>query len=225
MSSGHSSNIMCETHKSNFRIGFQHQNKDNMLRENFLSCDDLVNGKGENNTDMLMKYIRDIGGYFVSNKSVYLRDLLPNPNNIMDYDFIIEKDEHVFFEVITKHGNVWNKPAKYIKSKIDFHKQNNKNFDWNIDSSKRVLILVYNGADSVVIGRIFNKLCSSNNIRGTIAHISYDTISHWDLTLQIEEWRSRTVCLLGEPDNDGGSNGSIFESIFELNEYLLRNEY
>lgn len=87
------------------------------------------------------------------------------------------------------------------------------------------MILIYNGADSVLISRIFNKLCSINNVRGTIAHISYDTISNWDLTLQIEEWRSRTIGLLGEPDNDGESNGSIFESIFELNEYLLRNEY
>lgn len=73
MSSGHSSSVMCETHKSNFRIGFHHQNKSNMFGDYFLSCDDLVTGKGEKNTDKLIKYIRDIGGYFVSNKSVFLR--------------------------------------------------------------------------------------------------------------------------------------------------------
>jgi hypothetical protein len=79
---------------------------------------------------------------------------------------------------------------------------------------------VYNGADSVVVGKIFRKLCSANNVSGTTAHISYDTISSWDLTLQIEEWRKRTLILLDEPDDD--ADGTIFESIFDLNEYLLQ---
>jgi hypothetical protein len=40
------------------------------------------------------------------------------------------------------------------------------------------------------------------------------------LTLQIEEWRKRTLILLDEPDDD--ADGTIFESIFDLNEYLLQ---
>jgi hypothetical protein len=221
MSSGHSSAVMCENHKNNFRIGFQHQNKSKMTGGNFLSCDKIiVKGKTEKNTQLIQQNIRDIGGYFVSNSTIYLRELLPNPYNLLDYNFTIEEDDNVFFEIITQqHGNIWNNPTEFIKSKIDFHKQNNKDFEWNVDSSKHVLVLIYNGADSVVIGKKFRNLCSLNAVRGTIVHISYDTVSHWDLLLQIDEWRSATLQLLEQPDDD--TDGTIFESIFDLNEYLL----
>jgi hypothetical protein len=217
MSSGCSSDVMCENHKHNFRIGFQHQNKGNMIEGTFLSCDSIVKG----NTGLVTQITKDIGGYFVSNTNIYLRELLPTPCNLLDYNFIIDNEEHVFFEIITQHG-MWKNPTEFIKSKIDFHKHNNKDFKWNIDSSKHVLILVYNGADSVIIGRIFRKLCSLNDVRGTIAHISYDTISHWDLLLQIEEWRRTTLQILEQPDDNDDNDGTIFESIFDLNEYLLQ---
>ena len=224
ISSGHSSSVMCETHKNNFRTGFQHQNKRNMVGNIFLPFNDIVHSKTKKSEDSLSKMSKDMGGYFVSNTTVHLRELLPNPNKLLDYDFIIEKDDHVFFEIVTQQGNVWKNPTEYIKSKIDFHKQDNKYFKWNIDKNKHVLILVYNGADSVFIGKIFRKLCSLNKIRGTIAHISYDTVSNWELLLQIDEWRQTTLQLLNQPDDDtdGTIFESIFESIFDLNEYLLQ---
>ena len=220
ISSGHSSSVMCETHKNNFRRGFLHQNKFKMSGGFFSHFNDIVHEKTDKYKHTLLQDINDVGCYYVSNTDIYLRELLPNPNNLLDYNFLIQKEDHVFFEVITQHGNVWVNPTDYIKSKIEFHKQDNKNFKWNIDSGKHILILVYNGADSVVVGKIFKKLCSDNNVCGTIAHISYDTISGWDLTLQIEEWRKRTLILLDEPDDD--ADGTIFESIFDLNEYLLQ---
>lgn len=220
ISSGHSSSVMCENHKNNFRVGFQHQNRHNMIGNIFLPFNDIAHSKTKKSEDSLSKISKDMGGYFVSNTTVYLRELLPNPNKLLDYDFIIEKDDHVFFEIVTQQGNVWKNPTKYIKSKIDFHKQDNKVFKWDIDKNKHVLILVYNGADSVVIGKIFKKLSSLSKIRGTIAHISYDTVSHWELLLQIDEWRQTTLQLLNQPDDD--TDGTIFESIFDLNEYLLQ---
>lgn len=220
MSSGHNSGIMDENHRENFRKGFQHQNNSKMVGGVFLPCNDIVKGNTEKNKQLLQKITSEMGGYFVSNTTIYIRELLPSPYNLLDYNFIIDEEEHVFFEIITQpHGNVWKNPTQFIKSKIDFHKQNIKDFKWNIDSNKHVLILIYNGADSVVIGRIFRKLCILNGVRGTIANISYDTISHWDLLLQIGKWRQTTLQLLNQPDDD---DGTIFESIFDLNEYLLQ---
>ena len=132
------------------------------------SCYNIVKENAEKDKLLLQKITDDIGGYFVSNTTIYLRELLPSPYNLLDNNFIIDKAEHVFFEIITqKHGNVWKNRTEFIKSKIDFHKRNNKKFKWDIDSNKRILILIYNGADSVVIGRIFRKLCILNG-RGII---------------------------------------------------------
>jgi hypothetical protein len=56
MSSGHSSGVMCENHKNNFRIGFQHQNKSHMIGGNFLSCDNsIVKGKTEKKTQLIQQ--------------------------------------------------------------------------------------------------------------------------------------------------------------------------
>jgi hypothetical protein len=211
--------LMREKHKENFRLGFVHKNKYCMAGENFSLCENVVQNKSYKGRRELPELLQDIGVYFVSNTAVFLRELLPCPNNLLDYNFTIEKGDHVFFEISTQFCNVWDNPTEYIKAKIDFHKKSNWNYNWDIDSDKHLLILVYNGADSVFIGKIFSKLCKSNGIRGTIVHISYDTVSHWDLTLQIEDWKNRTLSVLSETDDE--EEEDLFRSVYDFNEYVV----
>jgi hypothetical protein len=210
--------LMGEKHKENFRVGFLHKNKHCMAGEKFSLCENVVQNKSYKGRRELPEFLQNIGMYFVSNTTAVLRELLPCPNKLLDS---IEKEDHVFFEITTQFCNVWENPREYIKAKVDFHKKNNWNYNWDIDSDKHVLILVYNGADSVIIGKIFSKLCKSNGIRGTIVHISYDTVSHWDLTLQIEDWKNRTLSVLSDTDDE--EDEDLFRSVYDFDEYISRN--
>ena len=173
-------------HEANFRSGFEHQNTSVMVDGRFEICDKLVYGKQKNGKKDAKRLLGDIDGCYVSNVRTNLRDLLPKPHRLSNYDYFIESGDRVFFEVTTQSGDeLWDNPFKYMKKKIEFHRQvvENEAFNFAVDRSRHVLIFVYNGADSVKVDETFSKLCSQNNIRGATVYLSSDTVSQWDLTL------------------------------------------
>ena len=85
-------------------------------------CDNLLRRKqknGKKETDLLV----DIDGYYVSNPRTLLRNFLPSPQRLSDYNFSIGSGDQVFFEVTTQSGDeLWDKPYKCMK-KIEFHRK------------------------------------------------------------------------------------------------------
>jgi hypothetical protein len=189
-------------HEENFRLGFEHQNTSVMVNGIFERCEKQVYGRQKNGKKDAKRILGDIDGCYVSNVKTNLRDLLPKPNRLSDYDYVIESGDRVFFEVTTQSGHeLWdNNPFKYIKKKIEFHRQlvENEGFKFSVDRSKHVLIFVYNGADNVKVHKIFKDLCAQNNIRGATVYLSSDTVSQWDLTLKLDAERNRATAAEAE---------------------------
>ena len=145
---------------------------------------DKKNGKKD-----AKRILGDIDGCYVSNVKTNLRDLLPKPHRLSDYDYVIKSGDRIFFEVTTQSGDeLWDNPFKHIKEKIVFQRQlvENEGFEFPVDRSKHVLIFVYNGADNVKVYTNSKDLCAQNNIRGATVHLSSDTVSQWDLTLKLD---------------------------------------
>jgi hypothetical protein len=188
-------------HEENFRLGFEHQNTSVMVHGRFEICEKQVYGRQKNGKKDAKRILGDIDGCYVSNVKTNLRDLLPKPNRLSEYDYVIESGDRVFFEVTTQSGDeLWDNPFKYIKEKIEFHRQlvENEGFKFPVDRSKHVLIFVYNGADNVKVHKTFKDLCAQNNIRGATVYLSSDTVSQWDLTLKLDAERNRATAAEAE---------------------------
>lgn len=178
----------------NFRSGFQRQNYRVMVDGNFTVCDTKVYGKtksGRRNRDIILG---DIDGCYISAERTSLRQLLPSSHRLSDYDFVIEDGDHVFFEVTALPNNyVWKTHLEDIEKKVIFHSQiiRNKAFHWDIDHTKHVLILVYNGADHVKVDATFKNLCNAWGIRGATVYLASDVLCQWNLWLQLKETKKK----------------------------------
>jgi hypothetical protein len=188
--------IRGKRHEENFRIGFQRKNTSNMVDGIFKESEKLVYGKKKNGNKDTNRLLGDIDGCYVSSVGTYLRELLPNPHRLSNYNYFIESGDHVFFEVTTQSGDeLCDNPFKYMKKKIEFHRKlvDNEGFDFVVDCERHVLIFVYNGADNVKVDNTFRDLCSQYNIRGATVYLSSDTVSQWNLTLQLDAERNRAT--------------------------------
>jgi hypothetical protein len=180
--------IRGKKHEEIFRIGFQHQNKSEMVDGIFKESGKLVYGKKMNGNKDTNQLLGDIDGCYVSSVDINLRNLLPNPHRF-SHNYFIKRGDHVFFEVTTQSGDeLWKNPFKYMKKKFEFHSKlvKNEGFDFPVDCERHVLIFVYNGADNVEVDNTFRNLCLQYSIRGATVYLSSDTVSQWDLTLQLD---------------------------------------
>jgi hypothetical protein len=84
-----------------------------------------------------------------------------------------------------------------VCKKVNFHSQlvRKEAFNWSVESSKHVLIFVYNGADNVKVEKAFKKLCKASGIRGTTVYLSSDVVAQWDVTLQLETEKTAKIKL------------------------------
>jgi hypothetical protein len=178
--------------EKNFRLGFQCQNTSAMVDGRFDKCDQAVYGKQIDRKKDTERLLGDIDACYVSKVGTNLRDLLPSPHRLSNYDYFIESGDRVFFEVTApSYYKLWENPFKDMKKIVEFHSQllNNEGFDFVVERSRHVLILIYNAADNVKVDDTFNKLCSDNYIRGATVYIPSDTVYQWDLTLQLSAVR------------------------------------
>ena len=95
---------------------------------------------------------------------------------------------------------LWDNPFTNMKKKIEFHRQlvENKGFKLPVDRNSHVLIFVYDGADNAKVHKTFRELCVQNNIRGATVYLSSDTVSQWDLTLELDAERNRATAAEAE---------------------------
>jgi hypothetical protein len=186
--------IRGEKYEENFRTGFVFKNATHMEHHKFKSVGKDVygintrGGKGE--------LIGDIDGYYVSTSEKYLRELLPVPNGLNDYSFVVKKGAHVFFELTTQSGDALGMlPAKYIKKKVDFHKKliSNDAFKWRINKTDHVLIFCFNGADNVKVSQVFNDACKQHGICGVSVYLASDVVDQWFLELKNGEQSKEIV--------------------------------
>lgn len=182
-------------YEESFRKAFVHKNARCMEHRKFQVEKEDIYGKKNNGDKNTGNKIGDIDGYYISSEKTLLRTLLPVEHRLSDYDFVIDKGAHVFFELTTQSGDdLWQHPTEYIKKKVLFHKKlmTGLAHGWHINKTKHVLVFCFNGADNVEVAKTFQELCEEHGIRGTTAYLASDIVDQWDLLLQLAE-KDRTL--------------------------------
>lgn len=179
-----------KNYEVNFRKGFVLQNSDSMTGMAFISEHQVVYAKRADGSVNSGAALGDIDGYYISSKNKFLRDLLPIENRLPRdlFNYCIEEEDHVFFELTTISGEELGlDPWLYISKKVKFHEQlvagNAHNL--TIARGKHVLVLCFNGADSITVFEPFQRLCEASSIRGVAVYVGSDAVSQWSKDLEI----------------------------------------
>lgn len=140
-----------------------------MVDGRFDECDEVVYGKQIDGNKDAERLLGEIDGCYVSEVGTNLRDFLPSPHRLSNYDYFIESGDPFFFEVTAPSDfKLWDNPFKGMKKIFEFHGQllNNEGFDFVVERSRHVLILIYNGADNVFVDETFNKpqICQPQSV-------------------------------------------------------------
>ena len=95
---------------------------------------------------------------------------------------------------------------------VKFHRKiiDGSAYEFKIHRSRHVLILGFNGADGRAVTVAFRTACTENDIRGVSVYMASDVINQWDLSLQLDETKSKIESLIigpaGSVDDDDNSS-------------------
>jgi hypothetical protein len=140
--------------------------------------------------------------YYVQLRSdiqpVLLKDILPGGVALHDFGYQLQPGDHIFFELTTQEGNNIYKDKtsgapSYIEKKISFHHliQTSKT-DFLCPSGRVLLILVFNGADSVHVypkfqGCLQKYQVNGLDMEGTSVYASSDIVIKWEKDFLLQQ--------------------------------------